>query len=40
MLDKTSRFYPYIGGGITKESIPEKEWGETVAKAEVMKKVL
>lgn len=30
----------YIGGGITKDSIPEKEWEETVAKALVMKKVL
>jgi len=30
----------YIGGGITKGSIPEKEWDETVFKAEVMKKVL
>ncbi|MGG8495542.1 chorismate-binding protein [Tenacibaculum sp. TC6] len=30
----------YIGGGITKDSTPEKEWEETVAKAMVMKKVL
>jgi isochorismate synthase len=30
----------YIGGGITKDSNPEAEWQETVAKAEVMKKVL
>jgi len=30
----------YIGGGITIDSIPENEWGETVAKAEVMKRVL
>lgn len=30
----------YIGGGITKDSNPEKEWEETVAKAKVMKKVL
>jgi len=30
----------YIGGGITKESNSIKEWEETVAKAEVMKKVL
>lgn len=30
----------YIGGGITKDSSPEKEWDETVAKAMVMKKVL
>lgn len=30
----------YVGGGITANSIPENEWGETVAKTEVMKKVL
>ena len=30
----------YIGGGITKESNSNKEWEETVARAEVMKKVL
>ncbi|NOR28372.1 MAG: isochorismate synthase [Lutibacter sp.] len=30
----------YIGGGITAESNPKKEWEETVSKAEVMKKVL
>lgn len=30
----------YVGGGITKESCPEKEWEETVAKSAVMKKVL
>ena len=30
----------FIGGGITKDSIPENEWLETVAKAKVMKKVL
>ncbi|WP_299437086.1 chorismate-binding protein [uncultured Aquimarina sp.] len=30
----------YIGGGITKDSIPEKEWEETVRKTETMKKVL
>jgi isochorismate synthase len=30
----------YIGGGITAESDAEKEWEETVFKAEVMKKVL
>lgn len=30
----------YIGGGITKDSIPEKEWDETVVKSAVMKKVL
>ena len=30
----------YVGGGITSDSIPEKEWEETVSKSEVMKKVL
>jgi len=30
----------YVGGGITKDSIPEKEWEETVRKTETMKKVL
>lgn len=30
----------FIGGGITKESNPEKEWEETVAKSSVMRKVL
>lgn len=30
----------YIGGGITKDSNPEKEWEETVVKAKVMRKVL
>lgn len=30
----------YVGGGITKASVPEKEWEETMAKAMVMKAVL
>lgn len=30
----------YVGGGITKGSNPEKEWDETVFKADVMKKIL
>ncbi|GAA4271772.1 chorismate-binding protein [Aquimarina gracilis] len=30
----------YVGGGITKDSVPEKEWRETVNKTETMKKVL
>jgi isochorismate synthase len=30
----------YVGGGITKDSIPENEFQETVNKAETMKKVL
>jgi len=30
----------YVGGGITKDSIPEKEWEETVAKSGTMKSML
>lgn len=30
----------YIGGGITKDSSPEKEWLETVNKSKTMKKIL
>jgi isochorismate synthase len=30
----------YIGGGITVDSHPEKEWQETVNKAQTMKRVL
>lgn len=30
----------FVGGGITKDSSPEKEWEETVAKAKTMKNVL
>ncbi|EDP96359.1 chorismate-binding protein [Kordia algicida OT-1] len=30
----------YIGGGITKDSNPELEWQETVAKSQIMKRVL
>ena len=30
----------FVGGGITKDSVPEDEWEETVNKAETMKKVL
>lgn len=30
----------YVGGGITKDSIPENEWQETVNKTQTMKKVL
>lgn len=32
--------FVYVGGGITKNSNPIKEWEETVAKAKVMKRVL
>ena len=40
MQIKNSQALIYIGGGITKDSIPEKEWSETVSKAETMKRVL
>jgi len=30
----------YIGGGITKDSVPEKEWEETVQKANTMKAII
>ena len=30
----------YVGGGITKDSIPEAEWKETVRKTETMKNIL
>lgn len=30
----------YVGGGITKDSNPESEWQETVAKSQIMKRVL
>ena len=30
----------FVGGGITKDSVPEDEWQETVNKAETMKRVL
>ncbi len=30
----------FVGGGITKDSVPEDEWEETVNKAQTMKKVL
>lgn len=37
---KEAKALIYVGGGITKDSIPEKEWEETVAKSETMLKVL
>lgn len=37
---KNSHAEIYIGGGITKESNPEKEWEETVAKSNIMLKAL
>ncbi len=35
-----NKVYVYVGGGITKDSDPEKEWEETLIKSEAMKKVL
>ena len=40
MQIKNNQVYLYIGGGITKDSIPEKEWLETVNKSMTMKKIL
>ncbi|MDH7445764.1 chorismate-binding protein [Aquimarina sp. 2201CG14-23] len=37
---KADKAIVYVGGGVTKDSIPEKEWEETVKKTETMKKVL
>lgn len=37
---KNSEALIFVGGGITKESNPEKEWGETVAKSDIILKVL
>ena len=30
----------YVGGGITKDSVPENEWEETVAKSKTVKNLL
>jgi isochorismate synthase len=35
-----NKVFIYVGGGITKDSIPEKEWNETVNKSMTIKKVL
>ena len=37
---KNTKAFIYVGGGITKDSNPEKEWEETVAKSNIMLKVL
>ncbi|MFV0248666.1 MAG: chorismate-binding protein [Tenacibaculum sp.] len=37
---KNNKAFIYIGGGITKDSVPENEWEETVAKAMIIKKML
>ena len=38
--DEDKKAIIYIGGGITIDSNPEKEWEETIAKSEVMKRVI
>lgn len=40
MQIKKDKAYIYVGGGITKDSNPIKEWEETVAKSKTMLKVL
>lgn len=40
MQVKQESVHVYVGGGITKESNPKKEWFETVAKSKTMKSVL
>ena len=40
MQVNNNSIYIYVGGGITKDSNPEKEYLETVAKAQVMKSAL
>lgn len=37
---KNTKAIIYVGGGITKHSVPEKEWQETVSKSLVIKNVL
>lgn len=40
MQIKNNNILIYVGGGITKDSDPEKEWEETVHKSKVIKKIL
>ncbi len=40
MQIKNSKVFVYVGGGITQDSIPEKEWEETITKSGTMLKVL
>lgn len=37
---KDNQSFIYVGGGITKDSDPEKEWEETVSKSKVIKSIL
>ena len=40
MQYKATEVIVYVGGGITKDSIPEKEWEETVNKTLTVKSIL
>ena len=37
---KDSKALIYVGGGITKDSLSEDEWIETIEKSKTMKKML
>ncbi|WP_075343630.1 isochorismate synthase [Tenacibaculum agarivorans] len=39
-IEKNQKAILYVGGGITKGSIPSKEWEETIAKSKAMKHIL
>ncbi len=39
LFPKEKKAWVYVGGGITSSSLPEKEWEETQAKSETMKRV-
>ena len=39
-LTKKAKASIFVGCGITKESVPEKEWEETVNKSKTMKSIL
>jgi len=40
MQIKNEQAFIYVGGGITRESVPAEEWQETVNKAQTMKRIL
>ena len=37
---ESNKAYLYVGGGVTKDSDPEKEWQETVAKSNTMLRIM
>jgi isochorismate synthase len=39
LFPDAKKAWAYVGGGITASSQPEKEWEETRAKSETMKRV-